>query len=511
MRLSFPPVGLVLLLSCVTSLGPSACDGSAVPASFGQGPEAAPVSIGDSNPAPEGPIYSAPVDGDSEQWGAAVPGMRPNAERQSDAQASHLDATLGQDSGPADSYRTSSRTDTGVDLDLGDFGDLSRAADGGPSVGPDAWDASDAGPLPDTLSSSSDEDLPLAVPLDALLNELAGAFCDPLFQCRLPNAFMIFARAILDWETCRTQAAATLIRGADLVKTIEMGTVIYDAEAASACLTEFSSHCLWSLRALQDPIMTLCLEAFVGTLALNEPCWRSEECAGDAYCAHDNEACPGRCVARRALGEPCAHDHECVQASLGTGVGRCVAQGESRRCVMAGRDPDAELGQSCGLVSDDGAVQRWVDCRDGLWCSSMTQQGVCRQPLPAGAPCESEHTVCEDGHLCLGDELLVCRALTISDTEGLSCSDDAAGPRCNPAKGLSCVEGICQAIGDGSLGAACFMPGFGPTRCDPGLYCDHVSGNCLTLGGQEAPCTADTQCESGQCGAFGACLSRICR
>ena len=356
---------------------------------------------------------------------------------------------------------------------------------------------------------------PTGVPLEELVHAIATAFCQPLFDCRLPNQSIIFSRTVLDSGSCAASAATELLRAVDLLQAIEAGTIQYDPDAAETCLAEFAVGCLWSLRALKDPVTTVCASAFQGMLGSGAACWRTEECAGDAYCDHSaetGEACPGVCVARKEPGAVCTEDYECARTAE-TRVGRCVNVDGSKRCFEAQLAAPAGVDSPCGLVATAGSIETWVDCEPGLWCTSMSGLGSCKAPIPAGGACASPNNVCADGHLCVVEGALqFCKALTLSDQPGLVCvAEDPAGPRCNPTKGLRCVEGVCEAVGDGSYGSPCLIPAFGPTLCQEGLVCDFVNDQCVPPLGAGQPCTSAAVCASGDCGYNNLCLERVCR
>lgn len=128
--------------------------------------------------------------------------------------------------------------------------------------------------------------------------------------------------------------------------------------------------------------------------------------------------------------------------------------------------------------------------------------------LATGTTCDEDVDVCADG-LCTPPEAGGrCLALTVVNREDEACNEEA-GTVCNPLLRLACVAGICQAVGNGGVGAGC-RDEF-DTDCDEGLYCavedGEDVGTCTTLIANGSACDPNAfneGCASGYCTLGGA-------
>ena len=169
----------------------------------------------------------------------------------------------------------------------------------------------------------------------------------------------------------------------------------------------------------------------------------------------------------------------------------------------------AGAGEPCGLeVTGSTSEVTW--CESGLWCKAPSgeRQGTCVAPVAAGAACETEDDVCEDGSVCVEDTSgISCTAVTVR-AAGESCGGLEV---CNPATGY-CSGGECAALGDGTEGSTCLT-----FSCQPGLYCDipqgETTGLCAARLDNEEPCQTGRDCVSGKCeqsGAVSICIPAFC-
>lgn len=367
---------------------------------------------------------------------------------------------------------------------------------------------------PEVRLDNHQQEVPLPqttpVPLTELTARLAKYACEFDFEC--PASALGLRVRFRDLSACQTEVAREEARWpdtSDLVKASEAGTLVYDPSAAGRCFTvDCSIDRLGSgLRASR-----VCPEAFGGALTEGDVCWRSEECAGDAYCDHGvglgggfQAACPGVCRARVPIGGSCAYGLRCVDPP-GRDKGAC----RDDVCTQYSPSLRATEGAACGEISgQDGVVVDYVSCGEGLWCSS----GSCRRgPLPPDSPCSRDDDRCSGSQVCDIDEGR-CREVKLA-LENEPCGESVSEGTC-AGFALECVAGRCQRPGDGSLGAHCIEDVL--TTCDDGLECD-FSEICLPLKQVGEACAYNQDCESGECNGrcdggdcIGRCLPRICR
>ncbi len=379
---------------------------------------------------------------------------------------------------------------SGGDIAGGDTASTDTAASdtaGGDTAG------SDTG-APSTLAP---EDFPAAA---------AGWLCDRLQKCKVANNDNIFLASMLPQGEACVDTVLPIVTGPNaLVDAIAAGTVVYDGAAGAACLAKIQG-CIWALEVVEDPTTSVCADAFQGTITLGQPCHLTAECAGDAYCDTES-ACPGTCTARAALGQPCdGADETCAQESLqGAGVCHWDDGAQSGTCLEARRGADAAEGGACGLVSREGNVLTYVDCTEGLWCDSPSQNepGTCRQPLVAGASCDNQDQVCVTGQACFPTPDwtgLSCQPIPIVNEVGGACGENMA--YCNPLKFLTCDDTTktCKLAGDGTEGSSCDLGEPGRDLiCNEGLGCDTETHTCLPKRDAGEPCQNNSICKSGSC------------
>jgi hypothetical protein len=172
-----------------------------------------------------------------------------------------------------------------------------------------------------------------------------------------------------------------------------------------------------------------------------------------------------RCVARRALGEPCDFGG-CVAGA--TCDFAATVDGVSGVCV-----PTPGPGAPCT-----------GECVEGHYClySDLGREGTCVPYGDVGAPCgsgiEGPAIPCREGLVCLSD---VC---VLAPGPGAPC--DLTG---------QCAEGLRCRFFDGAFlcadpvppGESCSTAGF-DDPCTPDHFCDFATGTCIPRGGLGAPC-----------------------
>ncbi|MBU1239430.1 hypothetical protein KJ865_06950, partial [Myxococcota bacterium] len=114
----------------------------------------------------------------------------------------------------------------------------------------------------------------------------------------------------------------------DMIAAVNGGTVLYDAEAAYACLEQQGAQSCQEF-GNADPV--ICQDVFTGTVDDGGACEINEECLSN-YC-DTSEACPGVCAPAVADGASCDMSDECMKGAKCIN-GTCqtyvagVAQGE---------------------------------------------------------------------------------------------------------------------------------------------------------------------------------------
>lgn len=336
------------------------------------------------------------------------------------------------------------------------------------------------------------------IPLDQLFARTAHAVCDNIFRCRRERDAQV-QRFYVDAMRCSEIMERSYANGAageDLMNAVAANKIHYDPVAAERCLAALEGDC----SAVSDPS---CLSIYLGTAPIGGECFRTEDCAGDAWCDNvdpnrADQLCPGTCREGVALGAACLSSRECTRSAMG--VPNCALQ----VCTVVRRGAEIADGGMCGRTMMSSLV--FVDdyCAAGSWCDKPIgdERGVCRAVPAPGAACMSSSDVCAAGEECSAS---MCRPVPSRSTIGDECG---ATPQdfCNFYENLICVDRTCQLAGDGSLGAGCTGA---DTSCDAGLFCDQMTTKCapkLTAG---AACGRDEACESGSCEG-GQCLARFC-
>jgi hypothetical protein len=220
----------------------------------------------------------------------------------------------------------------------------------------------------------------------------------------------------------------TIDEGRELVTLqhdITTGRVRYDDAAAASCMAAIAAlPCSegFELTPKKEPS---CAQMFKGTLADGARCFVDEECAS-RVCLSD--FCGGCCAG------------VCAPSPAG---------GEGAVCI-----------------------DRRRDCRDGLYCDTVSPSPTCKKQLPAGAACIRTETDCLDGLSCIGPRGAETCAAPPAD-----------GEPCDPD------ERVCANFD---------------------YYCDETEWRCLKSRPAGSPC-GSTDYWSSQCEDAAECIDGICR
>lgn len=372
--------------------------------------------------------------------------------------------------------------------------------------------------------SSPDSNTDTAITLDTLAAETSSTFCHSLFTCPVQGDTAGYRALFGDEATCR--AGYLRLIGADftdLVALARAGSVRFDGAAARRCVNAVNASC--SL-VMND---SSCAQTFTGSVALGGSCFRTEQCAGDAFCNHadatgSTTVCPGTCRARTALGAACTTTTECTRVGV-TGEPSCEFDNATMasRCVDYRNTFTATAGQPCGALTTAGNVLTDARCQSGLMCDRTPptpgmptpDTGTCRAPIAVGAVCTTSGISCAGIARCVpsaaGGTAGTCTALTVVNTAGMACDDLHA---CNPLQRLACQSGTCQSVGTGGTGTPCSID-FGSLICNPGFYCQRGTtsdATCQPVVADGMACTTNAQCRSGSCGGSPmVCQTHVCQ
>lgn len=331
-------------------------------------------------------------------------------------------------------------------------------------------------------------------------DQLAKAYCDYLEQCypfdTSEGLLVLLAKRASD-ATCETFVKRAILAPEGRDAGLASGALTLDSDKLAACLAAIPTAC-----GANDP-GTLCQEAIEGKVALGGACASSFECAGDAYCDAALTGCPtGTCIARGGPGAACDSSDACSNASA-----RLECSYESSTCVPVEFVEGGAKGAECGEIHATDAIVV-VRCAAPFVCT----EGSCQEVIASGGTCTSDHSPCVTGTACMpnangplpdgGGDTGTCREPPFTATEGAACVTDweATNPTfCDPVSLLTCVNGKCERIGDGTEGARCLAGIDAPPLCNAGLYCDGATATCRPPQADGATCEGDDECESGLC------------
>lgn len=172
---------------------------------------------------------------------------------------------------------------------------------------------------------------------------------------------------------------------------------------------------------------------------------------------------------RQCTSEPCAPGLDCAPAW----VSRTAAE---RRCEACRKRPGE--GEAC-TSADAG-------CAPGLVCQARLTVKTCVPPLEDGAACSAPFQ-CASGSC---DPVSFKCAPRKAVGEACQRAEECASGRCDLGTTRTCAQG-CRSS----------------AACPAGQWCEVSTSACRPLGQDGAQCAAHAQCESGLCGAAGACAA----
>ena len=334
-------------------------------------------------------------------------------------------------------------------------------------------------------------------------------------------------------STAANQAACLARPPAGLAK----GRSSFNAAGASACLALFNG------RTCAEGLPSGCSTVVNGLVARGGNCFDNSECDATSWCDLST-TCPGRCVARLAVGQTASRDASCVENAYvyngvctalvpmgqscaptgGSSITRaCVGGGscinnlcaarqldltENQTC-MSNMNPECARGLQCvgnrciPLVDLNGACDSARTCKADLYCSPAN---VCVRPGVAGAVCGPDQR-CGRDFFCnrpTGSTTGTCAAIKAAgaacafdyecDIDTMYCTATTAMP-----------NGVCRTRG--AVTATCtYEDRF--SACAEGLYCTATTagsnGVCANKKGAGATC----EMNSDQC--LGTCMAGRC-
>jgi hypothetical protein len=271
-----------------------------------------------------------------------------------------------------------------------------------------------------------------SVPFDDLTGDLLSAECDVLVTCGLAP----------DRATCLSSVQLDSTQFATMKADIAAGTVIYDGQAAGACIDVFKnqrSSCKQTVMGdLEKKLDATCGKVFTGTLPAGTACFFSDECANRGICedqtCSSNGCCGGTCVARPA---------------------------------------PIPLGGDCS------SPLRNQDCIDGTVCTAKAGGGgTCKVPLPAGARC-TPYDSCVRPYHCGG-------SVDLATGEGTCIAPPARGQACDMSgdcdDGLDYCDPNYVCTSRIAVDDACSAP----EACIRYATCDGTA--CVAIAGPDASC-----------------------
>jgi hypothetical protein len=319
------------------------------------------------------------------------------------------------------------------------------------------------------------------IPIAALGSAFTSYICGAEVRCGVVSDFSTCVK-LRKWDGLLDPLDSWRPPLLDLVAAVEAGAIVYDGNAARACLAAISSGCDQSILWTNRGAPTACDEMFAGTVAGGGPCGLNEECISQ-QCSNPNclaSGTPiGTCIGdtppvRPTLGESCQQNANCVDGYCDNTTLTCAALlSAGAMCTV---DNQCQLGLACsrgmcGALADEGsACTMDGDCKSiGNYCGAT---GTCRAYALAGASCASE----------------VCSYLAYR------CDSNTSRCVLAPELGEKCVATL---------------------DCIDRSYCDSTTSRCVALLPDGASCQADEQCASGTClfqpmTSPGTCVTLVC-
>ncbi|MFO0745567.1 MAG: hypothetical protein U1F43_07825 [Myxococcota bacterium] len=340
------------------------------------------------------------------------------------------------------------------------------------------------------------------IPASQLYETLAQTYCDVLRGCSFDSEdaalISLFAKAT-SASTCASYISRTFTGlDFDVEAEVAAGHIIYDADKFSACMKAARTRC--TLDSLVE-----CRDVFHGTVAIDGACQHTEQCVEGAWC-DATSSCGGTCKARVAVGESCTSSNACLTTS---GPTECAF--ETGKCVAIVFDSNVAVGAQCGEFLD-GTTEHKASCGKGLICTfdDASQKDVCVAPIAVGASCAADDAgPCAPGTLCVptSETEAACTAIPVKTTEGVDCNTETqTGPpvACSIFDRLTCFEGKCKRLGDGTAGSFCQRDLELAPTCNPGLFCAD-DDKCTALKDEGADCQDGSECKSDSCDAQNKC------
>lgn len=295
-------------------------------------------------------------------------------------------------------------------------------------------------------NSSSDkpgDDTPgKSIPPEEYTDSVEDAECEALVRCE----------EVEDAATCEAANIRVNQEQQSLLAAIADGTVIYDGEAAAACVDQLA------MQMCQFPglhVDTSCDDVFEGTVAAGGACFIDLQCAGGGTCLQNDSGCDvkstcciGTCMGaftESAIGGPCGDNlHYCAADAFCAGT-TCAA-------------PVTQEGATCGDLDA---------CANPMICNLdfTSGTGTCKTPAATDATC-----VRSDLRPC-ADSRDYCDATTLKCTRGV-----APGGSCQAAQCVDwakCIANTC--VADRKLGETCMTAANAP-NCAGTLVC--TDGTC---------------------------------
>lgn len=319
-----------------------------------------------------------------------------------------------------------------------------------------------------------------------------------LAGCQPPSAGTFgadYEAALCEWATecsvfeTREQCREALVwdsigRFEYLERAVAAGRARFSGDAASGCIEAISQ-----LGCEKQPLTSvlfdvgfsaapaICRDVYVGLVRNYDPCFSSEECAGETAVCGQQPACADMCCVGACrvitsnvpkLGEPCTGPCE-----AGSFCAFDPNTGQSTVCTKS-------RGEGADCLDDSSACDVGLDC---VYEDSVdVLVATCKPRLKAGELCD--YGRCEDGLDCysLNDE----RRCRTPPDEGDAC-DTNNYPACARVDN-ACDGGTCVKLP--GPGEAC--PGY---ACLPSAECRDSNGDgsysCVARGGLGANCGPD--------------------
>ena len=255
------------------------------------------------------------------------------------------------------------------------------------------------------------------IPLEQFRSEFIRASCEHLFTCLWGEETLMARLGLGTRDACVEMF--DFFHGPDVqvrVDAVSRGLLSYDAAEARRCIDGLPDACM--MFAADDVLAAfhgVCAGVFDGGQPLGGDCTSDEDCSGAAFCDVDVLAeplCQGYCRLQARPGDPCELYRQC--SPEGGFDAYCVTT--TSQCQLHRQAGPVGEGEACGWIPAESGTVDVVRCEVGLWCdTAYLETGVCRQPIAAGAPCESQAQPCVDGYACLEG---TCRQWTIQTAVG---------------------------------------------------------------------------------------------